>query len=65
MAVAGVPKANARHSVAMAKYARNCLAIFKKIVLGLEISLGPDTSALDVRFGLHRCAFLKYNHASE
>ena len=58
VAVAGVVRTSGQdekiHFITMAKYARSCLKVFKKLVRSLEVLLGPDTSLLDIRFGLHR-----------
>lgn len=53
VAACGVPDARKEHAVVMARYARDCLHAFRKLTTQLEISLGPDTSDLGMRFGLH------------
>ena len=37
----------------MARFARDCLYKFQTVVKELEIDLGPDTSDLGMRFGIH------------
>lgn len=37
----------------MAKFAGDCLASFDLLVHELEVELGPDTSSLGLRVGLH------------
>lgn len=37
----------------MARFARDCLVEFKKATRSLEVSLGPDTSELGIRIGIH------------
>ena len=53
VAVSGIPEARADHAVAMAKFARDCLYKMRSITKQLEVSLGPDTSSLTFRIGLH------------
>ena len=53
VAVSGIPEARADHAVAMAKFARDCLYKMRSITKELEVSLGPDTSSLTFRIGLH------------
>ena len=53
MAVAGLPDPRKDHAVVMARFARDCLLRFNSAVQHLENSLGPDTSDLGMRFGLH------------
>jgi len=37
----------------MARFARDCLYKFDVLTKQLEVSLGPDTTDLGMRFGLH------------
>jgi len=37
----------------MARFAKDCVRKFKSVALTLESTLGPDTSELAVRIGLH------------
>jgi len=37
----------------MARFARDCLHSFGRLVKELEVTLGPDTAELGVRIGLH------------
>jgi class 3 adenylate cyclase len=37
----------------MAKFARESLQILYEVTQGLEVTLGPDTGDLSMRFGLH------------
>lgn len=54
VAVAGVPNPRADHAEAMARFAHKCMVKFNNLVFRLETSLGPGTSELKMRFGLHR-----------
>jgi class 3 adenylate cyclase len=53
VAAVGVPDACPDHATVMARYARDCMRRFHEVVQGLEITLGPDTSELGLRVGLH------------
>eukprot|EP00526_Cylindrotheca_closterium_P004051 CAMPEP_0113631926 /NCGR_PEP_ID=MMETSP0017_2-20120614/16591_1 /TAXON_ID=2856 /ORGANISM="Cylindrotheca closterium" /LENGTH=1166 /DNA_ID=CAMNT_0000542455 /DNA_START=14 /DNA_END=3514 /DNA_ORIENTATION=+ /assembly_acc=CAM_ASM_000147 len=53
VAVAGLPEPDEEHAVAACRFARSCLKKMKEITLKLEVSLGPDTSDLDLRTGIH------------
>jgi class 3 adenylate cyclase len=53
VAVVGLPEPRRNHAVVMVKFARECLQRMHVLVRQLEVSLGPGTSALDMRFGLH------------
>ena len=53
VAVSGIPDAREDHAIAMAKFARDCLQKMKSLGKMLEVKLGPDTSALAFRVGLH------------
>ena len=37
----------------MARFAQECLLKFKEVARNLEVSLGPDTSVLGLRIGIH------------
>eukprot|EP00977_Amphora_coffeiformis_P022504 scaffold10917_cov155-Amphora_coffeaeformis.AAC.5 len=52
-AAAGVPEARADHAVAMARFASDCLSSLKSLTRKLEIELGPDTTELGIRIGIH------------
>jgi len=54
VAVAGLPEARADHAVVMCRFARECMRRMNELVKDLEIRLGPDTSDLNMRMGLHR-----------
>eukprot|EP00980_Cylindrotheca_fusiformis_P000323 scaffold78_cov96-Cylindrotheca_fusiformis.AAC.2 len=54
VAVAGLPEPDKDHVMAVCRFARDCLQIMQDTTLKLEISLGPDTSELDLRVGIHR-----------
>lgn len=49
----GLPEPRKDHAVAMARFARDCLARMKVLVVKLELLLGPGTADLSMRFGLH------------
>jgi len=53
VAVAGLPEPRKDHAVTMARFARECLQVMDSVVRRLEITLGPDTADLTMRFGLH------------
>ncbi|KAL3919374.1 MAG: hypothetical protein SGILL_003786, partial [Bacillariaceae sp.] len=53
VAVCGLPDPRKKHSVVMAKFARDCMDIMAVTVRRLELELGPDTSELQLRVGLH------------
>jgi class 3 adenylate cyclase len=53
VAVCGLPDPRKDHHVAMARFARDCLHKFLKSIRKLEVTLGPDTSDLGLRIGLH------------
>ena len=37
----------------MARFAQDCARAVKSVTRSLEVELGPETSNLDFRFGLH------------
>jgi hypothetical protein len=53
LAVAGLPEPRDDHAVIMARFAADCRRQMKVLVCRLEVSLGPDTGELLMRFGLH------------
>jgi class 3 adenylate cyclase len=53
VAVAGLPDPRKDHHVVMARFARDCLYKFGYLTRQLEVTLGPDTSELGIRIGLH------------
>ena len=53
VAVCGLPDPNKEHAVVMAKFARDCLQKLAVVTSKLEVILGPETSSLGFRFGLH------------
>jgi len=54
VAVTGLPEANPNHALVMARFAWTCLKIFDDLTKRLDVMLGPGTSLLKMRFGLHR-----------
>ncbi len=53
VAVTGLPEPQANHAAMMAKFAWDCLIRVGEVMKELEVSLGPDTGELSMRFGLH------------
>jgi class 3 adenylate cyclase len=53
VAVTGLPDPRKDHAVVMARFARDCLHRMNALVRKLEVTLGPDTTDLSMRFGLH------------
>jgi class 3 adenylate cyclase len=53
VAVCGLPDPRPNHAVTMAKFARECLETMKIKARELEVELGPDTTELALRVGLH------------
>eukprot|EP00980_Cylindrotheca_fusiformis_P005307 scaffold1136_cov146-Cylindrotheca_fusiformis.AAC.20 len=53
VAAAGLPEPTEDHAVVACRFARDCLRKMKDVTLKLEVSLGPDTSDLDLRTGIH------------
>lgn len=53
VAVAGLPERRKDHATVMARFARDCLYRFGLLLQQLEIELGPDTTELALRIGLH------------
>eukprot|EP00980_Cylindrotheca_fusiformis_P016204 scaffold4815_cov107-Cylindrotheca_fusiformis.AAC.1 len=54
VAAAGLPEPTDDHAVVACRFARDCLQKMTDVTLKLEVSLGPDTSELDLRTGIHR-----------
>ena len=53
IAVTGLPEPQAKHASIMARFAWDCLIQIGEVTKDLESTLGPDTAALSMRFGLH------------
>jgi class 3 adenylate cyclase len=53
VAVAGLPHARNDHAVVMAMFSKECLVKVLSLVRRMEVTLGPDTGDLSMRFGLH------------
>jgi class 3 adenylate cyclase len=53
VAASGLPEPRKDHCVAMCRFARDCLVKTKELVRKLESILGPDTSQLHMRIGIH------------
>ena len=53
VAVAGLPEPRKDHAVVMSLFAYECRGIVNPLVKKLEVVLGPGTSELAMRFGLH------------
>jgi hypothetical protein len=53
VAVCGLPDPRKDHAIVMARYARDCLIETGILTKKLELELGPGTSNLSMRFGLH------------
>ena len=53
MAVCGLPDPCKDHALVMANFARDCLTEMIRLTKQLEWDLGPETSMLNMRFGLH------------
>eukprot|EP00980_Cylindrotheca_fusiformis_P001907 scaffold437_cov111-Cylindrotheca_fusiformis.AAC.5 len=53
VAAAGIPDPIDNHAVIACKFAREALKKVKEITQAMEVSLGPDTAALDLRIGIH------------
>lgn len=41
------------HAILMVRFARDCRAKMNEVTRKLELTLGPDTGDLKMRFGLH------------
>lgn len=53
VAVTGLPTPRKDHARVMARFATECLNVLQEVLLDLEVSLGPDTTSLGMRVGLH------------
>ncbi|CAB9498466.1 Receptor-type guanylate cyclase gcy [Seminavis robusta] len=53
MAVTGLPDKQPDHATIMSRFAFDCLVSMKEITKRLESTLGPDTTDLGMRIGLH------------
>ena len=53
VAAVGLPRPRKDHAVVMARFAQDCLAKMSSLVKELEVTLGPDTADLGMRFGIH------------
>eukprot|EP00980_Cylindrotheca_fusiformis_P002322 scaffold541_cov138-Cylindrotheca_fusiformis.AAC.5 len=53
VAVAGLPEPDKEHALAICRFARDCVRTMNATTLKLEVSLGPDTSDLELRVGIH------------
>jgi class 3 adenylate cyclase len=53
VAVAGLPNPRKDHAVVMARFSRDCMHRMNQLTRKLEVILGPDTTDLAMRFGLH------------
>eukprot|EP00980_Cylindrotheca_fusiformis_P001738 scaffold403_cov113-Cylindrotheca_fusiformis.AAC.2 len=54
VAVAGLPEPDNDHAANVCRFARDCVKTMKEVTVKLEVTLGPDTSDLDLRVGIHR-----------
>ena len=53
VAVAGVPHPRPDHAIVMVRFARDCRQMMSYLTRDLEITLGPGTGDLQMRFGLN------------
>jgi class 3 adenylate cyclase len=53
VAVTGLPDPQPDHAIIMSKFAGECRLKLMEITKNLEVTLGPDTGELGMRFGLH------------
>eukprot|EP00980_Cylindrotheca_fusiformis_P009221 scaffold2004_cov101-Cylindrotheca_fusiformis.AAC.11 len=53
VSAAGLPEPTDDHAVVACRFARDCLRKMKDVTLKLEVALGPDTSDLNLRTGIH------------
>jgi hypothetical protein len=53
VAVTGLPDPMKDHAVVLARFAKDCLIRLRSLTHALEVTLGPDTSELELRVGLH------------
>ena len=53
VAVTGLPEPRKDYAVAMARFAQDYNVKLMRLVKQLEVTLGPNTGDLSMRFGLH------------
>ena len=53
LAVAGLPEPDPDHAITMVQFARDCKRKMGQLTRQLEATLGPDTTELRLRIGLH------------
>jgi class 3 adenylate cyclase len=53
VAVVGLPTPRKDHAVVMVRFASDCRDAMMIVTRKLEVTLGPDTGNLELRFGLH------------
>ena len=53
MAATGIPEPRDDHAVALVRFARHCMYQLSHVVQELDCQLGPGTSELSMRFGIH------------
>lgn len=54
IAICGFPEPRKRHATAVARFARDTMGVnFQEIIQRLQVTLGPATSDLKMRVGLH------------
>jgi len=53
MAVTGLPEPDEAHAIHMSRFAYQCMIGMKGLILELEATLGPGTSELALRVGMH------------
>jgi class 3 adenylate cyclase len=53
VAVAGLPDPRVDHALVMAKFAKDCINSMRRVCASLEVTLGPDTTELMLRVGMH------------
>jgi len=53
VAVCGLPEPNKDHALVMCNFARQCMEKVNEVIRELELTLGPDTAELAMRFGIH------------
>jgi hypothetical protein len=51
VAAAGLPEPRDDHGAVMARFAVLCMRRFREVVVGLEVTLGPETAELSLRAG--------------
>jgi class 3 adenylate cyclase len=53
LAVTGLPEPQANHAMIMARFAYECRQKLRELVRELCVMLGPGTSDLSMKFGMH------------